>query len=139
MEGINTHGMKLDFGKHKGESYTRVPVGYLLWMVNVGHDRQDIARAELERRGTVVPECEISGHAIDKASFRCLDIWKQTRKQNEGLHAWLVRMVMEATKSFGAYQKIKPEDTETKLIHNGIKLVIDNGCVWPVLKTVMKK
>ena len=50
--GINTHGMVIGFGKHKGELYTRVPVSYLFWMVNVEHQDAATAQAEIDRRGS---------------------------------------------------------------------------------------
>lgn len=90
-EKVSTHHLRCDFGKHDGELYTRIPVGYLLWMVQCGHRQADIAQAELDRRGTVTPKIEISGHAIDRASQRCLGVWQRTRKDDEGIHAWLSR------------------------------------------------
>ena len=80
---INTHGMICDFGRHKGTPYTRIPVSYLLWMVGAGHSRADVAQAELDRRGTTVPELDISGHAIDRASLVCRRTWHQTSEPGE--------------------------------------------------------
>ena len=117
--------------RHKGELYTRIPVSYLKWMVNSNHNRKDIAEAELKRRGTVTPDLEISGHAIDKASLRCLDIWRETRKSDdEGLHAWLVRISGEALA-----KGIKNEDT---CFYKGMKLIFIKDGVWPVLKSIMR-
>jgi hypothetical protein len=76
---LNTHGVLLGFGKHHDKPYTRVPVGYLKWMVNtpeMSEERRKLAEAELKRRGTHTPELDISGHAIDRASQQCLDISK---------------------------------------------------------------
>ncbi len=99
----NTHGVKLAFGKHKGELLTRAPVSYLRWMVNKKTDQADLARAEIERRGSKFPEVELSGHAIDNASLRCFNNWREgchrSEKGNhpvEGLHSWLARMTLEA-------------------------------------------
>jgi uncharacterized protein (DUF3820 family) len=132
-EQINTHNLKVDFGKHAGMLYTRLPVSYLKWMVQCNHSKKDIAAAELKRRGTVTPELDISGHAIDRASLRCRKIWHETAlSPEEGLHAWLVRMCTEAIEKFpnylAAYDNI--------IYYNGLKLVFEKG-TWPVLKTVM--
>lgn len=134
MAEIDTHGMVIDFGKHTGTLYTRVPVGYLFWMVNNGHSRKDIAAAEIVRRGSVMPRCDISGHAIDRASLNCWDIWRATCNREdpgEGFHAWLVRMTEEAI-------LIGKTDDNGRYIYNRMKLVIENGEHWPVLKTVIR-
>jgi len=126
---MNTHGMKVDFGKHTGELYTRVPVSYLKWMVQCNHSRGEIAQAELDRRGTVTPDVDVSGHAIDSASLRLRKKWHETAKENEGLHAWLIRMCQEAL--------LNKIDNNGAVKHNGIKFIFQPG-KWPMLKTVMK-
>lgn len=131
MTTLNTHNLVIDFGKHNGTLYTRVPVSYLKWMVQSRHSRADIARAELDRRGTVTPELEISGHAIDSASNRLLGVWTGTKNKDEGLHAWLCRTALEA---FNSGQL----DNGGCIIHMGIKWVFQPG-EWPVLKTVMPR
>ena len=87
---MSEENYKFTFGKHKGDSITRVPVSYLRWMINqfdFSHgDIQGMAKKELDRRGSFLPELEISGHAIDKASTRCIKIWKNTRLKEEGLY-----------------------------------------------------
>jgi len=132
MTEINTHGMVCDFGRHKGTPYTQVPVSYLKWMVNSRCSREEIAKAELKRRGTVTPDLDISGHAIDRASLSCRKIWHETKKEDEGLHAWLVRMTEEAM----AQGTI---DAKGRYIYNDMKLAIEQDGVWPVLKTIMRK
>ena len=129
---INTHGMTVDFGKHKGTLYTRLPVSYLLWMVGVGHSSKHIAQAELDRRGTVLPELDVSGHAIDRASLSCRKIWHETRKQDEGLHAWLCRIAAEGLAA-------GEPDEEGRVFTHGMKLVFEMDGEWPVLKTVMRQ
>lgn len=126
----DTHGMICDFGKHNGEPYTRLPVSYLKWMVNSGHSRKHIAEAELKRRGTVTPDMDISGHAIDRASLNCLDIYRNTRNQDEGIHAWLSRMADEAIKT--------EPDKKGRHIYNNMKFAFEKDGCWPVLKTVMR-
>lgn len=128
---MNTHGLVVDFGgKYNGHLYTRVPVNYLKWMVQKGHHKADIAEAELKRRGTVTPEIEVSGHAVDSASKRLLKVWMNDSKiTEEGLHAWLCRVAFEAYK----HRMLPHHDF---VIYRGIKFVFQLG-EWPVLKTVM--
>lgn len=128
---INTHNLICHFGRHKGVPYTQLPVNYLTWMVNSNHSFAEIARAELDRRGTVIPSLDISGHAIDRASLNCRKIWHENRGQDEGLHAWLVRVTQEAIAA-------NDIDNKGRYRHLGMKLVIENDGVWPVLKTVMR-
>ena len=130
MSDVNTHHLVVDFGKHKGELYTRVPVNYLLWMVNSNHSRAEIAKAELDRRGTVFPQIDISGHAIDRASLHCRKIWHETKRENEGLHAWLCRMAIDAIKANDC-------DEAGRYHHAGMKFAVQLDGVWPVLLTVM--
>lgn len=130
MSAINTHGLLVDFGKHKGQPYTRLPVSYLLWMVNSDHSRKDIAEAELARRGTVRPDLDISGHAIDRASLSLRKVWHQSRNEDEGLHAWLVRMSTEAIKA-------NQRDEQGRYYHNWMRFVFEMDGCWPVLKTIM--
>jgi hypothetical protein len=139
---LNTHNLKVDFGRHRDMLYTRVPVSYLKWMVQSNHTHKDIAEAELARRGTVTSTLDISGHAIDRASLRCHDIWMRDAKKSdkdgvtleEGLHAWLVRICTEALvgKTIADY----PECNDCEIIYKGMKLVFQRGA-WPVLKTIM--
>ena len=116
-------------GRHAGTPITRVPVSYLRWMVNVNHTLADFARAELVRRGSTVPDIEISPHAIDRASQRCLDVWRQRRHGKEGLYAWLLRMSQEARDAYPDRQRVQ---------HNGMILVFEYGAEWPTLLTVMR-
>lgn len=120
----------ITFGRHKGESIQRVPVNYLKWMVNIGSEMSVEAEAELDRRGTVTPTLEVSGHAIDRASLCLRIIWHETRGENEGIHAWLCRVSRLALDrgECNGDQKVK---------FAGMKFVFEKSGVWPVLKTVM--
>jgi hypothetical protein len=31
---VDTHNQTIEFGKHKGERWTRIPLGYLKWILN---------------------------------------------------------------------------------------------------------
>ncbi len=127
---MDTTAEVVGFGRHKDVLWSRVPVSYLKWMVNAGARDAEKAQAELNRRGTVTPSVDISGHAIDRASQRCLRIWARTRKPNEGLHAWLVRM-SEAALSTGE------RDSQGRLHLPGLVFVFDETGAWPSLKTIM--
>lgn len=132
MSAINTHEFRMPSGRHKGELITRVPVGYLKWMVNSGHPRGDYAAAELARRGTITPTLDVSsGHAIDRASIFARRVWKQTRTKDEGLYSWLCRVAAEALQ--------KPEDDQGRHRHLGFNFVFEKDGVWPVLKTIVQK
>ncbi len=119
----------LPSGRWAGTKITRVPVSYLKWMVNSGYMAEQ-AQEELDRRGTVIPELEVSGHAVDRASQRCLKVWRKERKEDEGLHHWLVRMSMEAINVHGLKEKIH---------YKGLKMVFTVDNKWPTLKTVMPR
>lgn len=126
---MDTKDITLKNGRHAGERIQRVPVSYLRWMINANHDMAIEAKAELDRRGTVLPEIEVSGHAIDRASLNLRKVWHQSAlSSDEGIHAWLVRVTKEAWDS-------SPE-SET-VIYLGMKFVFEKSGVWPVLKTIM--
>ncbi|MEA3537640.1 MAG: hypothetical protein U9R73_00755 [Pseudomonadota bacterium] len=126
---INTHGYRMAHGRHHGELITRVPVSYLKWMIRERHTEAKYAQAELDRRGTVTPEIEISGHAIDSASLRVRKIWHETRGKDEGLHAWLCRMAVQA--------RAEGVPKGDKIEFGGVLWVFTEG-EWPLLKTVMR-
>jgi hypothetical protein len=129
-EPINTHGMKIEFGKHSGELFTRLPVSYLRWMVNEHTKQWEVAKAEHERRGDTMPKIKLSGHAIDNASLRVLHLWRQDENENEGFYSWLSRMTLEAIEH--------GERRDEKILYQGIKFVVAEGEEFPVLKTIMR-
>ena len=133
---IDTHHKVLEFGKHKGERWTRVPIGYLKWILNeMGQDREayKLAKAELERRGDTMPkEVEISNHAIDKASLRVRKQWHTDRGPDEGLYSWLQRICTEALEL-----KNKTNEQNERMSYKGCKLIFIYGNHYPTLKTVM--
>lgn len=127
---VNTHGVVLNYGKHKGMLLTRVPVSYLRWMINEKAPMADLAKHEFERRGDTMPKVELSGHAIDNASLRVRRTWHETRRDEEGLYSWLQRITLEAIKS--------GERLESgKIKYMGMKLVVAEGEEFPCLKTIM--
>jgi len=131
---IDTHDMIVDFGKYKGERYTRLSIGYLCWMLDIGHRLGDVAQAELDRRGFKANDhnIEISGHAIDSASLRCRKLWHKDKNKDEGLHAWLLRLSEEAITT----QAIDDED---RINYKGMRLVFNRGELYWTLKTIMRE
>lgn len=129
---MNTHGIAIDFGRHKGTLYTRVPVSYLKWMVRepgLPREKKNIAQAELDRRGTVTPTIEVTGHAIDRASLRLGKQFDARLDQDIGLYTWLEGKAKEAIE--------KGQEKGDKIIWDGITFIFDKEeGLWPVLKSV---
>lgn len=118
-------------GRHKGERLTRVPVSYLKWIANTpDHQLCQSAKAEMDRRGTVTPDVDVSGHAIDRASLRCRKLWHHDRGEDEGLYSWLCRITQEAILIKGSWEG------DTQCEHKGMKLTITREGTWPVLKSI---
>lgn len=132
MSKLNTHNVIVEFGKHRGEKWTNVPIGYLKWILNEmppTDERYQLAESELERRGDTMPrDVVISAHAIDKASLRVRRLWHEDRGQDEGLYSWLVRIAEEVIKEKGQNERMS---------HKGVKLVFDFGNFFPTVKTVL--
>lgn len=133
-QDINTHHIRIGFGKHAGELWTRLPISYLRWMVNQDTRDADIAKAELARRGISLLDrpVEISGHAIDSASLRLAKYWKRDHQDDEGLHAWLMRKAVDALDHHKA-------DGQGRIHHNDVRFIFEFGELYPTLKTVMWK
>lgn len=137
------HGRFVNFGKHKGERWTRVPVMYLRWCVNQLQDpARKYAELELARRGTSVEpiNIELSGHAIDRASTRLQSYWLETREGDEGLYSWLARIAKEAYDASGMptfdEDTVDRKSQDIEIYRNGIKMVFMIGRYYPVLKTI---
>lgn len=128
---ICTHGMRIDYGKHNGELFTRLPVSYLRYIINQGAPMADVAKAEFERRGDTMPKVELSGHAIDSASIRVSRIWRDTMNEGEGIYSWLQRMTLEAIEH-GEPRK------SGRIRYNGMEFAIAQGEEFPTLKTIVK-
>jgi len=94
-------------------------------MINSDHSKKEIAQAELDRRGTVIPTLEISGHAINRFSERFMDKWDK----KVGLYTFILESASEALKM--------AEKGNEKVIYNGMTFVFDFGLCYPTLKTIM--
>jgi len=127
---INTHNLIIEFGKHKGERWTRVPISYLKWLINAGTQHALTASAELKRRGVILKhELEVSSHAIDRASQTCLLLFMEDRSRTEGIYSWLHNIASLALKT-------KEHPHQKEIVFNGIKFVFEYGEVFPTLKTL---
>lgn len=123
---INTHNVLIDFGKHKGMPWTRLPVSYLKWLSNEGTgEPKEYALAELDRRGTVTPDSlELSLHSINRAS----QITKEWKRQ--GVCKWLQRIAEEALDKANGDETVE---------YKGYKFSFSYGDYYPVLKTITKR
>ncbi len=123
---IDTHNLIVDFGKHKGERWTRIPISYLRYLVNGSSGtNSSIAKAELARRGTTIPNTlELSSHSIDRAS-QITDIWEE-----KGVCSWLQKIGEQAL------EFAKGKDT---ISYKGFKFCFTYGNYYPILKTIIKE
>ena len=126
---MNTPLVRMTFGKHDGELITRVPVNYLKWMVCNRTQMWELALSEMNRRGTVTPDLDVSGHAIDRASLKLHQYWRRIMHEGEGIHAWLIRMASDS-------RRIGEEIREGAYVHVGVKFVFNEDGSWPILMTV---
>lgn len=137
MQEINTHHVRIQFGKHKGELVTRLPIDYLEWHINEATQFAPIAEAELKRRGHEIgtgKKIDVSNHAVDRASLRLMGFYLADRRPNEGLYSWLARIGIEAlvcVKYEEQADKFRVEIPEAKLVYK-------KGKLYPTLVTVMK-
>ena len=120
----------LGFGKYADIPWTRVPVSYLRWLVNSRHPQITRAELEINRRGTVLPTMEITGHAIDRVSALFIKKWRTTRQPDEGIHTWLHRTAELALRT-------NRRDNQGRVIHEDMLFAFADENQWPVLKTVM--
>lgn len=141
MNPNDTLRKTIDFGKYKGELWTRLPIGYLRSLANKkDNQRAAMAMAELQRRGTTPDqEVEITNHAVDRASLNFTRRWhKDTFGQDPrpGLYSWLYK------KTAAAWHRVKARPAPGEIVrveHEKIIFVFQGGMHSPILKTVMKK
>lgn len=130
---IDTHNLTIEFGKHKGERWTRLPIGYLTWLINEGTQVADIAQDELDRRGYTPPtDLVVSDHAVDRASLFCRKAWHENAKEGEGLLSWLKREAEAIAPDLKAGE-------DGSIEKYGIKWCFAGGELYPTLKTVIRK
>lgn len=118
-------------GVWEGTSITRVPAAHLRWIVRTEHQLAGWAKEELARRGTVVPDVDITAHAIDRVSTKALDIYRRECREGEGLHSWIARMANAAL----ATAPIEKDH----YLHAGIEWIFDDSGALPVLMTVTRE
>lgn len=120
----------MDCGVHKGVEITKVPVSYLNWMVNIGHRDRSRAQEELDRRGSITPDLDISPHALNRFSERYIERFLLRKDKKVGIHTFLYKMAKKAA----TLAKRRGVDN---IEYKGIKFIFAmDECVWPVLKTV---
>lgn len=122
----------MPFGKYKGTLLSRVPPGYLKWLISTDNFIADKARDELHRRGTIEPSIEVTSHAIDRASLRVLDRYLSDRKENEGLASWVARNCELALDSIDGGTLTE----NMQIDFDRITWVFDMRYAVPVLKSV---
>ena len=129
----NTHDVLLDFGKYEGERLTRVPVGYVRWMIdalNIAPAWRELARSEYSRRATALPTLELSSEAIDDVSLHARQIWRKTASNpDEGLYSWLMRVATEAMASGEGR-------SDGTIRYIGLDFAIGPGDEFPAVKAV---
>ncbi len=133
---IDTHGITIDFGKHSGTRWTRIPVQYLRWLSNnleIRDKNKLLADAEMKRRGAPPSQdyIEISGHAIDRAHQVCMDVFHETRNTKEFIYSWLSRIFREALENGSAPEK-------ERVAYKGIQFVYGIGNNQLTLVTVFR-
>ena len=136
---VSTHGVEIDYGKHKGTKFTRLPIGYLKWMIRDRAPLHELARAELDRRGTNTPAIEVSGHAIDRFSERFLWKWIEHREdtgEKIGLWSYLNNLAAEAWRHAHVDPSVEEKDDGFKFRHADIQWVFATQGEWPVVKSV---
>ena len=116
-------------GRYRGKKYHRIPSKYLQAMISSDHPNKHHAIAEMKRRGKALSHVEVSMHAIDRASLRCLGVWKRTRNGKEGLGKWLSRMASDAIKN-GEWE------APDRVVYGELVFGIADG-LWPTVTTVM--
>lgn len=139
---LNTKRIILNFGPHAGTPLPHVPASYLLWMVNLEppHSQAEVAREELDRRGTVVPDLDVSNHAINRVSQSLLHVYLTDRRTEqhgpEGIYNWLCRVAQEALDNLEIRGGSLDDEGRATVEHMGLKFVFGNTAYWPVLLTV---
>ena len=141
--GLNTHNARVEFGRHRGNLVTRIPVSYLTWAISNRIDYKcaladglkvpfcEAAMAELDRRGIRIADMDISLHAIDRISQRYIKTWEDTRQEGEGIASWAQRVARDA------FQSEKTEGaTQVTIQHLGIKWVFQADLLVPTVLTV---
>ena len=127
----NLHGRRIFDDESRGERLTRIPRVALRRMIRDGHPDAALAEAELERRGdTAKYDIEISAHAINRASQRCLRAWRKHRQPDEGIQTWLARIAREGLIAAG--------ERRNQIERDGIVIVFNHDGAWPLVTTVAR-
>ncbi|MBF0121207.1 MAG: hypothetical protein HQK79_20430 [Desulfobacterales bacterium] len=131
-----TQNLICSFGMHKGQPYTRLPISYLKWMVEINHTHKTIAEAELNRRCVPLQKKEgikITIHAINRASQFCLKQLKQFELNKKGIHNCLTDLSLEALKKSNDKDKAEGKG---KYFYAGLQWIFAFEGNEAVLKTI---
>jgi uncharacterized protein (DUF3820 family) len=130
-----TENITIEFGKHKGELWTRVPVHYLRWLINESSPLSkphEMARFELERRGTVLEhEINLTPHAIDRfyQRYKRAGLSRSDILGYGGIYSALMALSIEALKLCNG--------GPNKVEYKGLKFIFYKRNLDTILKTVM--
>ena len=82
----------------------------------------------------------ITPHAVDRASERCISLWRRTHQPGEGLYGWLLRLSTEALKDGTKRRPGSGNDREYhhRIAYAGLLFCFDNSGARPVLTTVLR-
>lgn len=101
----DTRNVILTFGSFEGQPLTALPTSYLVWAMSNriyalhrwkrGRFAKfyELCEAEVDRRGSIVPQYFVSKEAIDFISRLHHDVYIGTRDPNEGMFSWAERML----------------------------------------------
>jgi len=140
MEKLNTHLVELDFGKHKGQLLTRVPISYLKWFIANKEDSRgdtekwnrwkELFKAELSRRGVEEHDgVEVTVHAADRFFERVEKLGKKC----------YTRFVREAKRALNRGIVSSEEKGVLIMEYEGFKWVFATDTEPPTLKTIKWK
>jgi len=121
----------VNFGKHKGERWTRIPISYLRWLIDVDSQYAPIAKKELARRGTILEhEIILTSHAIDRFYLRYFKagIKRKDIVISGGIYSYLYKLANEALKLANGVEEVK---------YKKLKFIFRYGKLDTALVTVM--
>jgi hypothetical protein len=130
-ELLMSENFRLPTGKFRGVLITRVPPGYLRWMISSGHVLWEFAKKELDRRGSEELNIEVTAHAIDRASCRLIDKFMAEASPQEGIWTWLAKKAEEALAKYDGMLQ-----DNIQVLHEEVVYVFEMKFVVPVLTSV---
>ena len=140
---VDLDSVEMPYGAFQGKGLSEVPTGYLFW--SVGHSVKSpvgcsgknypfwkLAKAELHRRGEWDGAVRVLSNVVNELSLSCLDLWKKTAKEGEGIMAWAQRLAWEAWQEHEFHEVA---EKVYKIEYQGIEWMIEDGTI-PVVRSV---